>query len=869
MAKCFKSVRILKNTKSNKFFAKAVTCNSLQCDYCREQIKATLTTKILYAVNKHDMDQFFTLTTSKGYDELVQDFAVVRKKMHSMKKSNFVKKARGKTLAEKEKKYTDKVHEMVEYEIRMMFYVAYVTEAAICIARQEKVHYISLRNKEKFIQEHYKAIVSCVSEYIKQFKNGKTEFTPLIKGEPRLFRNYEELYKYCHNKITKNEDQDFYYIRILEVAGKCHFHILCNRYINHYLMSEMFCHKNKKDHRKIEPAKKIYMNIDLQEYTDFTTEIQAQKAVTKYITMYITKDLSENVEKFKKIYPGKKRIDIIKSSRCIDVALNAKFREDQDEEQEKYVYVKTRTGKRPRAAWEEIVGSKDYVGNNEYINSLQDVGKYKENPYSVMIKKSYKDYQKNLFLLGKDYKAKKENAKIADRSKLSEKYKNANYELQNAFQEEKNRLETACLKNALVCKLEKKSTEVYVSPVYLKKLKKDLIARSDFPKQERFEYLQTQKQFINDLANPNKKIIFLLGAAGSGKTQTLANVYRHFRNDNHKTEFCAFTARAANVLAEKGLPAKTIHRLCKARYSEVTHFLADEENQLDVDVLFIDEISMLSKFDFALLLNALPPEIKIICCGDQNQINPVGSNNIIFELELLDHPAISYHYLNLNFRSTEKVTTIANQVLQNDFSNMKFKPYNIQEIHEKIKDGWKILTNSANMAEQINKYESRFHTDITETSFFSYSYGQEIMILRNDPKNEVYNGNICKIKGISENGKVVIEKLNSKTFEYSLVKSANYFQPAFATTIHKAQGSEYSKVAIIFENKSKLLNNNLLYTAITRAKEKFEVYICEDVNIETFRQKQENGDKYNLTNANLTFQEGFRYIISEKRKGRR
>ena len=60
VSNCFKSVRILKNERTGTFFAKAVTCGSLGCPYCREQIKDTLTTKILYAVNKYNLKHFFT-----------------------------------------------------------------------------------------------------------------------------------------------------------------------------------------------------------------------------------------------------------------------------------------------------------------------------------------------------------------------------------------------------------------------------------------------------------------------------------------------------------------------------------------------------------------------------------------------------------------------------------------------------------------------------------------------------------------------------------------------------------------------------------------------------------------------------------------
>ena len=83
------------------------------------------------------------------------------------------------------------------------------------------------------------------------------------------------------------------------------------------------------------------------------------------------------------------------------------------------------------------------------------------------------------------------------------------------------------------------------------------------------------------------------------------------------------------------MDGKTIHRLCKARYSLLSDFMANENNPLDVDILFIDEISMVTKFDFALLLNALPDHAKIICSGDDNQLN--GKRKIIPTLTRKHH----------------------------------------------------------------------------------------------------------------------------------------------------------------------------------------------------------------------------------------
>lgn len=900
--KCFESVRILKNQASGKFYAKAVTCGLLDCNHCREQIKATLVTKILRAVNVYDMNQFFTLTTDKTYDNLVADFECLRKKLHGMKKSNYIKKQRGSTYKEREAKYNAKVDQMVSYEIKTMFYIVYLEEEAVAIAKREGIQYRFLntfrnktncKSKDDFIKQHYETIVNRIMTRVDDFKNGRLkEFTPVIKDERRVFTTYEELYQYCWNKITRNDDQDFYYIRILEIAGKPHFHILCNRYINHYLMSEMFSGIEKGSRREIEISQKIYLNLDLQEFSNFTTEIQAQKAVTQYVTQYITKELADSINKFKESYPGKKRIDIVKSNKVIDTALNTKFIEDEDEDKEKYIHIETYENKKPRCAWEEIKGSNGYDDNKKYIGLLKDVKDFIKNPYSFYIEENYKDYQDNIIELGREYKIKKEKAKAEEKPKLLQEFTDKKYDLKKAFRREKNRLETACLKDALEPKLGTRSISIKVSDQYLLELESNLNKRTDFSLEEKQEYLNVQKNFVRDLEDPEKKIVFLLGSAGSGKTQTIANICNNLAQQ-YKIEFCAFSAKAADVLSRKGLKAKTIHRLCRARFSEITHFLADKNNTLDVDILFVDEISMVTKFDFALLLDALKPTTKIICCGDSNQINPVGSNNLIYELELIQNKAVSFNHLHLNFRSSEGVAIIANQVLHNDFSGLEFKSFNIDDIHKKIECGYKVLTNSTYLMELINKYESQFHTEIMDTSFYTYSPGQDIMILRNDPKNDVYNGNICKIKGVLEREviqekkeiseveyereptlseffsgvettvkekhqvvkkrtdvkmvrKLCIEKPSGETFEYSLVKSANYFQPAFAFTIHKSQGSEFPKVLIVFDNKEKLLNNNLLYTAITRAKSSFDIYVTDGVNIEALKIKQENEDKYTL-----------------------
>ncbi len=832
IADCYKKTRVLKGRATGKYFAKAVTCGKLTCPLCREQIVATLQTKIMYASHKYGMNQFFTLTTPFGYDELIRNFELLYKKMNNLEKDNFIAKARGKTYEEKLIKYNNKISEIIDFEIKTMFFHRYMLEEIINIARKNGVFYKKLKDKEQYINKNYNELLNRILDHYNSFKSGKlSSFTYKISDDNYLeFNSYNELYNYCHSKITKHEDEKFHYIRILEIAGKPHFHVLTNRYIPHYIMAGLLLGRAKP---QIGKRDIIYLNKDLLEFASFNNEIETREAVTKYVTEYITTELGETVDNYKKEYKGKKRLDVIKSSYGIDTALTTKFEEEDEEDAEKYSYVDTYPYI-PRIGWEELEG--DNV--HDYIRNLQFAHDHEPNAYIEQLNESYEQFKKDEKQLKSMYLT------------TSTEYKKAHKDLKEKFDIETNRVETMFLKEEVDKKIGQKSVFPWISKKYCDDLRNNILEQ-DYDLADKDIYLYNQAKFHSDLNNPNKKFIFLLGSAGSGKTTTISNIFKYSRKNDLKIEYVALSAKASSVLMEKGLNSATIHRLCGAKFSYTPNFSRNEHNLLDLDIIVIDEISMVSKLVFALLLNALPPHTKIVMLGDPNQINPVGSNNLVFEFEQLKHPAISFSRLNINFRSKGKVAKIANEVKENNFSNIEFKKYNIDEIADLSKKGYTILCNSRRLEKEINLYASKENKDIALTSFYSYEKNQEVMILRNDAKNDIWNGNTAKIKGITERkGKptIELEKQNGEKFYYSLLKSATHFQPAYSFTIHKSQGSEYDKVAIVLDNKSMLLNNNLLYTAITRAKEDFIIYVTDGVNTELLKQKQENSDVYTLKN---------------------
>src|SRR5690606_15889703 len=114
-----------------------------------------------------------------GIDELNEDFETLRKKMDNFKKSNFIAKMRG-SQSEREEKYKAKVHEMVEFEIKTMFYIAFIKEEAIALARKQGVIYMDLdsdenpfyTSKNDFINKNYNELISAIEKRLESFKNG-------------------------------------------------------------------------------------------------------------------------------------------------------------------------------------------------------------------------------------------------------------------------------------------------------------------------------------------------------------------------------------------------------------------------------------------------------------------------------------------------------------------------------------------------------------------------------------------------------------------------------------------------------------------------------------------------------------------------
>ena len=368
-------------------------------------------------------------------------------------------------------------------------------------------------------------------------------------------------------------------------------------------------------------------------------------------------------------------------------------------------------------------------------------------------------------------------------------------------------------------------------------------------------------------------ITIITGGPGTGKTTTINTIIRMFEQDNLNILLAAPTGRAAKRMSETTKrPAQTIHRLLEisgARDSEEDKFLFErnEENPLEADVKIIDEMSMVDINLMNSLLKAIPIGTRLILVGDVNQLPSVGPGNVL--KDIIKSHNFNVVMLTKIFRQATESDIVTNAhkiyagesikldnkskdffMLQRQDTNtilgvvvslvrdkmpqyVNAKPYDIQVLTpmkkgelgvEKLNQ---VLQNYLNPAKP-GKEEKEAHGCI-------FRENDKVMQIKNNYQIEweirsefntlvdngtgVFNGDVGIIKEINtfaEIVKVIFDE--GKIVEYKF-SQLDELELAYAITIHKSQGSEYPAVVMpIFMGPRMLMNRNLLYTAVTRAK---------------------------------------------------
>ena len=397
---------------------------------------------------------------------------------------------------------------------------------------------------------------------------------------------------------------------------------------------------------------------------------------------------------------------------------------------------------------------------------------------------------------------------------------------------------------------------------------------------------EMQKKAVQEAAGHG--LLILTGGPGTGKTTTINAIIRYFEGEGAEIRLAAPTGRAAKRMTEAtGYEAQTIHRLLELsgmpeddREGQPIHFERNAENPLETDVIIIDEMSMVDIHLIHSLLMAVTAGTRLILVGDENQLPSVGPGNVlrdiirsgqfpVVELKKIFRQAsesdivVNAHKINkgeqveINNKSrdffflkrydADIIIRVVIALIQEKLPKyVEAKPFEIQVLTPMRKGLLGVERLNQILQRYLNPPDaSKKEKEIGQGLFRE---GDKVMQVRNNYQLEweihgrygipiekgvgVFNGDTGIIKTINEFAETAeVEFEDGRWAEYSF-KQLDELELAYAVTIHKSQGSEYPAVIIpLLSGPRMLMNRNLLYTAVTRARKCVTVVGSE----ETFR----------------------------------
>ena len=383
-----------------------------------------------------------------------------------------------------------------------------------------------------------------------------------------------------------------------------------------------------------------------------------------------------------------------------------------------------------------------------------------------------------------------------------------------------------------------------------------------------FTFTDEQKAAIK--LSLDNHVMALTGLAGAGKTSTANGICSLY--DNYNILACALSGKASVRITEAtGLPASTIHRALGYQNGQ---FMFNKDNKLAVDIVLIDEATMINGTLFLSLLEAIPTGAKVIIMGDVQQLTPIGNCQVFADI------------LDSNVLPVVKLTKPHRQALMSGIIPTSIKVANQEQIFGNSFEGNEILgelkdmelditSSKESMSDTIiNHFQAEMvkYNDIMEvqvcvpmrlkgelscynlntkiqniynpkfndskeieillekknedTKKYLIRVGDKVLNTKNNYKcvnvegdtTPVFNGNIGIVKEIEDNGYCTIDFVGIGEVVFSKTDSKN-LELAYACTVHKMQGSGFTSTIVGMDTGSFIMNNSeLLYTAITRAK---------------------------------------------------
>ncbi len=364
-----------------------------------------------------------------------------------------------------------------------------------------------------------------------------------------------------------------------------------------------------------------------------------------------------------------------------------------------------------------------------------------------------------------------------------------------------------------------------------------------------FNLSQSQNTALSEAIR--SKVLVITGGPGVGKTTIVDSIVRIITAKKLQVLLCAPTGRAAKRLSEAtGMEAKTIHRQLEFDPKSGL-FVRNEGRPLKCDLLIVDECSMIDTILMKNLLKAIPNRSGLLMIGDIDQLPSVGPGQVLADIirsdyirvceltEVFRQMAESRIIINAHRINTGSMPELENPETEGDFY---FIPVdNPSQAVEKVvalvsrripqKFGFDPIrdiqvlcpmnngpTGTRALNADLQSILNPLSDEKIERAGWSYSPGDKVMQVANDYDKDIFNGDTGIIESLKDQGKSLVVNFDGRMVEYEQ-KELDLLVPAYATTIHKSQGSEYPAVILLLlKQHFMMLKRNLLYTGVTRGK---------------------------------------------------
>lgn len=388
-----------------------------------------------------------------------------------------------------------------------------------------------------------------------------------------------------------------------------------------------------------------------------------------------------------------------------------------------------------------------------------------------------------------------------------------------------------------------------------------------------FELADKQREAVEKSLKSGMTVI--TGGPGTGKTTVVQTIIRLAEQEGLRILLCAPTGRAAKRLAETTQrKAKTIHRLLipDGRQGRIQVFEYNETKLLPADLVIVDEVSMLDMEMMYHLLSALKPQCRCILVGDADQLPSVGAGAVLHDI--IASGQVPVVRLDTIFRQQEggRIVTNAHLINSGRLPVVNEDPeFRFVEIEDEAQGAEKIsaLYNSELLetgdkfavqvlspmyknpcgVDNLNQLiQGRFNPPAEEKGELKgknviFRVGDKVMQKHNDYEKGVFNGDIGEIFAIQKD--MVYVRYPEQDVKYE-GQEVDEITLAYAITVHKSQGSEYHTVIMVLVNSHAImLQRNLFYTAVTRAKRKV-ILVGSKRAVQTAVQNQRTSRRFTL-----------------------